>query len=648
METTMIHPSEPHATDRPLEEPPTRGRDATRLCALLLAVGLLGGCAAAGKSGFVAMPSLSTSSQKSEPAPTTPGAPKVELPERVAVLPFLNRTKADEAFDIMRKTIFNHLSTRNYRLPHLHDVDQRLAAAGWSDPAAIEQVDTGKLADTLGVDGVLYGEITHFDRIYLGIYAQIAVGVRLRLVARDGREVWRGEDTVRTHAGGVSMTPVGLILNALTAAAHLREVNMYRAADDLARELIPKIPMPPRMGSVAPPRILQVVHDGVGRILHYGDRLKVAMEGDPNRKGFVRIEGWRSFDLREEPKGFYSAEITIPPKVNIRQAALTGVLADDNGLESSQVSPLGLITIDNQPPAPVEGLTATATGEAIRLQWRSPDRDIYAFAVARADHALGPFTPIGRSKDARFTDRAVRPFATYYYRVAAIDLAGNRGEAVTVPARLLPDPRFAEAAPLASPLGGELHGLHVLRAADGPFRLQQPLRVAPDGVLLVEPGVSIVAGDQGALRIEGTLRMAGTSTAPIRLQGGRGITLAGTAPVVIEQATIAQAAIAFTIQAGAPRIHRCRIIDSRYSAFDIQGVSRPQILENEIAGASSGAVVVSGRAQPVLHGNLLHDNQPFHLQNGSVYRIDATGNRWRPPAGPTTILGDVDYSGAQP
>ncbi|MDX8412799.1 MAG: DUF799 family lipoprotein, partial [Mariprofundales bacterium] len=155
---------------------------------LISIVLLMSGCAASNKSGMVAIPGITTSSAKSVPTKAATDA----LPTTVAVLPFINTTGQKEAFHIVRTTMFNHFSSRNYRAMHLNDVDQRLKAAGWLDAAQMQGVDSVQLMKTLGVDGLLYGEITHFDRIFLGVYAQIAIGVRLRLINHDGKEIWHG------------------------------------------------------------------------------------------------------------------------------------------------------------------------------------------------------------------------------------------------------------------------------------------------------------------------------------------------------------------------------------------------------------------------------------------------------------------------
>jgi len=605
---------------------------------------LISGCAATNKGGGVVIPAISTSTQKSEPAKS-----QVTLPTTVAVLPFINRTDKKAAFDIVRKTMYNHFSTRNYHLLHLSDVDQRLKAAGWSDPAKLDGIPADKLAETLGADGVLYGEITHYDRFFLGIYAQIAVGVRLRLVNREGKEVWRGEDTVRTHAGGISTTPVGLILDAIAAASHLRQINMYRAADDLGRELIPQIPESEYAATMQAPRILQVVHDGVGRVLKYGDKLKVAMEGKPGQKAFVRIEGWKTVDMQEEQSGFYTATITPGPKDNINGAVLVGILQGDSGLQRQQISPLGLVTIDNIPPQPVTHIEASNTADAIHLNWQAQGDDTDAFAILAAEHELGPFTPLATTRDMHYSDKTIKPFEQRFYRIQALDKAGNASQPVTISASLTADSRFAGAKPLPAQLPGEVHGIAVLRAADDPFRLSSNVHIAADAVLLIEPGVHIIASSGGAMQVSGELRSFGSRDAPVVIaadqgQSFKGLTLAGDKPVMLNYTEINGAQLGLTITRGNPSIRHCRILNSQFSALDIRGVSRPEISDSEIRGATSGAVLISGKAQPVFHGNTFTNNEPFHIQSGSPYRIDARGNHWQPAASAGTILGNVDYS----
>jgi hypothetical protein len=93
----------------------------------------------------VAMPALNTHQEKS-----TQTKPDVTLPRTVAVLPFINKTDSDTAFEVVRRTIFNHFASKNYHALHWKDVDMRLKAAGLADPAKLETLDAANLASTLG------------------------------------------------------------------------------------------------------------------------------------------------------------------------------------------------------------------------------------------------------------------------------------------------------------------------------------------------------------------------------------------------------------------------------------------------------------------------------------------------------------------
>jgi hypothetical protein len=91
-----------------------------------------------------------------------------------------------------------------------------------------------------------------------------------------------------------------------------------------------------------------VVHDGAGRILHYGDTLSIAMQSEPGKRGYARIDGFKTIDLTEEQPGFYTAKYNIAPADNLSGAAVTGVLADDAGLKLTQQLKPDPVTISNR------------------------------------------------------------------------------------------------------------------------------------------------------------------------------------------------------------------------------------------------------------------------------------------------------------
>jgi hypothetical protein len=99
-------------------------------------------------------------------------------PQTVAVLPFLNRTDKKEAFDIVRKSFHGHFSKLNYTPMPLFKVDDSLRQAGLDTPEKVGQTSAEKLRGVLRVDAIIRGEVTHYERIYVGVYSQVAVGQR--------------------------------------------------------------------------------------------------------------------------------------------------------------------------------------------------------------------------------------------------------------------------------------------------------------------------------------------------------------------------------------------------------------------------------------------------------------------------------------
>ncbi|MDQ6992824.1 MAG: DUF799 family lipoprotein [Mariprofundus sp.] len=614
----------------------------SKLWPLLMVGVLLSSCGGATKNLVVMIPAINTNSEKSEVKQLT------GLPHSVAVLPFINRTKTDAAFEVVRRTMFNHFASKNYRALHWKEVDARLQAAGLADATKLDGVQAASLASTLGVDGLLYGEITHYDKTFLGIYAQVAVGVRLRLVDRSGKEIWQGEDVVRSHAGGISTTPIGLIMNAVAAAYHTAgNINLYRAADELGRNLIVKIPEPARLKGKNGPKIIQIVHDGVGRILKYGDTLSIALEGEPGRQGFARIDGFKTIDLVEGQAGFYTAKYNVAPSDNIDSAAVVGVLADASGAQSEWISPLGLLTIDNTPPGAPKNSKVQTVQNGLNVSWdMASEKDVVAYQVMVSDHAQGPFVKLAETKDVSYIDTAAKAFSKRYYRIVAIDHAANRAESATITAQLLLDARLASATELPETLPATVEGISVLRSGHS-YQLSGITEVTPNAVLLIEPGVRINAGARGSLKVFGALQAFGSSEKPIRINGGNQVLVLSTEKSVkLDGLIVDGAAIAITVTAGAPEIADSTLIHNRYSAMEISGVSRPVVRNCRLEGASSGGVLIMGKAQPRFTGTSFKGMKPFHIQSMSPYRIDARHNKWEPAPSASTIMGDVDYSGS--
>jgi fibronectin type 3 domain-containing protein len=143
----------------------------------------------------------------------------------------------------------------------------------------------------------------------------------------------------------------------------------------------------------------------------------------------LRIEGYLTFIDREVEEGVeYRYEVETVTMVEARSEAAV----------SNAVTPT-----DSRVPLVPEDLTASEQGEAVRLVWRiSPEPDVAGYNVFRSSRLKGDFEQINEELvsvgQPSYVDADVSGGDPYYYRVSALDTAGNEspqsGVAVLTPA----------------------------------------------------------------------------------------------------------------------------------------------------------------------------------------------------------------------
>lgn len=160
-------------------------------------------------------------------------------PDCVAVLPLTvaeqgepRPTAADSAR--VRLALFAHLQTQAKRGIRPERVDKVLAETG-SDRAA--------LGRRLNCTALLEGTVTEYGNTFLGLYSSVTVGADLRLIrAADGAVLWQGRHVAAARDGGLPLDPVGLAVGLYGAIDNIRDEQVLRVTDDLARRLVSTIP----------------------------------------------------------------------------------------------------------------------------------------------------------------------------------------------------------------------------------------------------------------------------------------------------------------------------------------------------------------------------------------------------------------------
>jgi len=140
-------------------------------------------------------------------------------PVVVAVLPFSNETNNLDAPEMMQKLAWQGLERGGYRVVPLDDAREKLRKAGITDGGQLNSKTAPELAALLGADAVLYGTVTKFSYVTLGVYLKRQVAATASLVLSDGSVVWK-------HAASATRTLV--------------EPDTKRAARELAIQLAVK------------------------------------------------------------------------------------------------------------------------------------------------------------------------------------------------------------------------------------------------------------------------------------------------------------------------------------------------------------------------------------------------------------------------
>lgn len=546
------------------------------------------------------------------------------LPSRVAVLPFVNETESPAAADTVRRSFYNHFSTKTYEDVELAVVDKKLAEAGLADPKALAEQDPQKLAELLHVDGLVYGTVTHFDRIYAVVGALVNVGAKVRLVdARTGDIVWEGQDVAREQEGELPTSIIGAIGAAASAAMNMRQVVLLRGADELFRGMTTTIPEPTVIGRVKPPAITSLLHDSAGRVLKAGDTIHVSLAGEPEMIATASLAGLsrelRMAESATEP-GRYEASYQVVPGDQAEQVVVSARLEDKRGNSSLFTDALGAFTVDTQAPPAPEGLVADPAADSARLAWSAvAAKDLAGYRVYQSATPLTGFAAIA---DTQFTEQTVAKLATgvaAYFRVAALDRAGNESPPSAI-VEAVPRSRGATAV-TAGPLVGRV----TWWAAGSPYRVSADLTVPKGAVLTIEPG-TVVELEGAAIVVEGGLVAAGEPSRGITFRAARadgawkGLTLAS-AEVTLRNVAVEGADVGIAVRGVSPTIESCHVERSGTGLVVEEPFAKPTIRGSAFVSNREDGVVVRNSAAPVLEANQIGRNGRHGL------RIDAGSPR---------------------
>ncbi len=531
-------------------------------------------------------------------------------PRMVGVLPFKNETKKEEAFEIVRKTFYNHFSSLRYGDLELFKVDQRLKKAGFTDAEEINKLSSKRLGEILGVDAVVYGRITHYDRMYAGIYSQVSVGAAVKMTdAKTGEFLWSGQHVQTKRQGGIPTTPVGLIITAISTAVNIRQIELLRASDDLFRDMVKTIPGPTIAEASRPPTIKMLVHDGVGSPKKAGDVIKVVLEGDPHLAASYDIGDFKQgIEMKEIQKGFYEGIYQVRPGDNAHEAIITGYLMDERGNTTKWMDVLGALVIDTTPPAVPVGLSYTGHDHEVVLKWEAnKEDDLAKYRLYRSQTPLTGYESLVFTEFYTDTDSGIDNYKPFYYKVSALDKAGNEsGLSTYIKGMGIP--------PGPTSVSGEIIKDTVWYAGASPYIIEGDIYVRSKATLTIEPGTRIESKG-GSLIIQGQLQATGNKEGMIIFDGFEEKRWAGITFDRVKNdkskvffCQIKNAIAGLTVLSSSPFVSHTEFTKNETGILIKESFSKPKVSENYIHSNTDSGIVVSEASSPEISKNTIKGN----------------------------------------
>ncbi len=184
--------------------------------------------------------------RKQSSSPITLWEKKDSSPKVVTVLPFENKTSKEGLEILVRKSFYNHFCSKNFHDLELCEVNETLKIVETSLSKNWRELNPSYLGKLFNTDYLIYGEVSSFRKIFLGIYSQITIGVKIKMVETSkGNVVWYKKIVKRSYDGGIPFSIFGIIPAAFRSGLHLRKGRLQDLIDRICRDVVEKMPNPP-------------------------------------------------------------------------------------------------------------------------------------------------------------------------------------------------------------------------------------------------------------------------------------------------------------------------------------------------------------------------------------------------------------------
>ncbi len=525
-----------------------------------------------------------------------------DKPLSVAILPFENLTKEKEAPDLLQQLFYNNFSSLAYKDVELSYINSKLPNF---DPKNIfKSPDLKKNGEHLGSDALILGQVTEFESFYAGVYSSFTVAVELKMIdVETQRVLWSVKHKEVQRSGSIPMTPIGAIITAASSALDLSRYHIITTINKLYQSAVETIPPSANLKGKSFPKISNLVHNGVNRILIKGERLEVGVEGTAGLNATFSISPWETtIQMQEKTPGTYIGSYIVRPKDTISDGIIVVRLSDSWNNVCRWEDTLGFVNVDGVPPDSPSGVQIIPGSQNVLLRWnRSTADDVAEYSIWRSKTPLSGYQKIHTTEFTRFEDKDLENYTTYFYRVMAGDRAGNQSQAIVgIPGTPVP--------PGPTPVEGNLADDSIWHSGANPYRLKGDVTVPKGSMLTIKPGVIVKADAKSRLIIHGRLEASGEKNAPVIF----------TATDKNQQ----WGGIVFERSAEKCRLSNFELNDSEIGLLIIE--SSPEIVTGTVKECITGIRIEGSRSAPVLDDLTIYKNKTNGIEATDMAKASIT------------------------
>jgi len=161
----------------------------------------------------------------------------------IAVLPFTNSTPNNELANLVRISLYSHLSVRGFKDIELSTIDFAIKKLRINKVDICNKVQIKKLGTALGADYLVFGKVISNDKVFAAIYSLNSIEIEIQIVnTKNCKVVWHDIIISKKHEGGLPTSIFSIPFISASTSMNMNKSVTISLIEDSCRVLAYRIP----------------------------------------------------------------------------------------------------------------------------------------------------------------------------------------------------------------------------------------------------------------------------------------------------------------------------------------------------------------------------------------------------------------------